>query len=85
MNKTKTASLDLDRVGYWTYISALDSILYNKMIDEKIKNGSDMAFYIKKEETNILEIYIGGDSPLLFKGEDANDIYTLLIAQKEVI
>lgn len=85
INKTGTELLDLDRIGYWKYQPVQSARDYNELIRQKIKEGSDGAFYIKKEEISILEVYIGSDSPLVFKEEDADEIYNILISKKNII
>lgn len=78
ISKDKKSALDLDKIAYWTYSTKEDAKTHNT----KEVNGT---FHFTMEEIDCLEVYISGDGPLTFKGQDAQEIYKLLISQKEVL
>jgi len=70
ISKDKKSSLDLDKIGYWQYISLEDAKKQNSYLGN---------------ETNRLKVFIGGCDPVVFRGEDADEIYEMLINKKEII
>ena len=78
-SKDEKQALDLSKVAYWKYVSK-DWAFINQ------QNGiNDPDWTPIYEEQNILEIYFGGNVPITFYGENADEIYNMLISQKEVI
>jgi metal-responsive CopG/Arc/MetJ family transcriptional regulator len=75
----KKSALDLDKIAYWVYSTEEDAKLHNR------KEEINSAFHFSMEESDCLEVYIGGEGPLTFKGKEAQEIYKLLSSQKEVL
>ena len=84
MSKDGKSGLDLDKIGYWKYQSLEEAVLYNRNA-MKARKDFEGGFVPLKNEMDELEIYMGGDGPLTFKGEDAVEIYKMLLSCREVI
>lgn len=69
--------LDLSKVAYWKYVSKEDNVALNKQYKDLTQRDPG-AFFPHFDEVSSIEIYFGGDGPLTFKGDDANEIYTAL-------
>lgn len=79
ISEDKKSALDLDKIAYWVYSTKEDAKLHNS------KETTNGLFHFTMDESDCLEVYIGGEGPLTFKGKDAQEIYRLLISQKEVL
>lgn len=79
-SKDNKQELDFDKIGYWAYTSKEDA-----GVTQRARKNSEGNFDLVKEETSRLEVYMGGDGPLLFTGEEADEIYNKLISQKEIL
>lgn len=77
-NQNNTKRLDLTKVAYSKFISKESIKAANDKIREQIKGSEPGTFFPFQDEKDILEVYISGDGPLTFEGQDALDIYTLL-------
>ena len=80
-SKDGKQALDLSKVAYWKYVPKEDWASINQ---QNKKSNADVWEQVY-EERNTLEIYFGGDGPLTFSGETAEEIYNMLISQPEVI
>ena len=85
VNKTNTESLDLDKIAYWKFYSKKSAIRFNQNIDRQTTEDDDAEFLVKVPERSSLELYFGGDGPITIDGQDADEIYNLLITTKKEI
>lgn len=84
-SKDGKEGLDLDKIGYWKYTSLEDAQAFNAGVKEMQLREPESCFTLLKNERNELEIYMGGDGPLIFTGDEAEEVYKMLISRKEVI
>jgi hypothetical protein len=83
-NKKQTVCLDLDRVAYWSYTSQEEIDDY-KIKQKKMREQDPSAFMVSPLENTQIEIYISGGGPLIFNGEDADQIYKMLTSERKIL
>lgn len=76
ISKDKKKCLRLDTIKYWEYQSKEDAIAFNTKVE--IEKTDKSAFVFLMDEKNLLKIYIS-KTPILFNGDEAEEIYKLLI------
>jgi hypothetical protein len=84
ISKDEKQCLDLDKVGYWKYISLEDVKDYNRE-SHRVMETMTGGWCPIKDEISVLEVYMGGPGSLTFEGEEADEIYKKLLSRPEVI
>ena len=77
-NKDNTKALKLASVDYWNFTSAEE-------VNKNIKEGGPFAAIIDMfTDGAILQMNVNGAS-ITFQGDEAEEVYKILLSQKEVL
>ena len=77
--------LDLTKIIYWQFLTKEDANEENNKYRKSCHSESCGKIMYPDINYNELRIYVGGSYPLIFRGEEADEIYNILQSQKEVL